>query len=268
MKYLDIYSTYKNRIFAACVWLILLIPLSAATQTVGDTLISSPTIDTSAIYPVEEASDAGETPIRLSDTVYFRSVPDSAVNRLKSSPDFEYANNPEYWVEEKEKESDSKGIGYLFEWLFTNPGVRMLMYLVLAAVLVYTVYKIVINNNLFYSASKKVKIAENFGEAEMMDDELDDKIGNAVSGKDYRNAVRFLYIKTLRNLNTRGWIQYHLQGTNYDYLNQVSNRSIAPDFGFLTQVYEYSWYGGFELSETQFETIYNNFKSLNKTITD
>ena len=98
----------------------------------------------------------------------------------------------------------------------------------------------------------------------MEDDNLDEKIKKAIADKDHRKAVRYLYFKTLRQLDQRGWIRYHAQATNYDYITQISSYPVAGDFKFLTQVYDYVWYGGFELTEEQFGIVHSNFQKIYK----
>jgi hypothetical protein len=78
--------------------------------------------------------------------------------------------------------------------------------------------------------------------------------------------VRYLYIKTLYALNDKNWIQFHAQATNNEYVKQMSEHKNINDFRFLTQVYEYVWYGRFEVTEQQFSVVHHNFKKFQATI--
>lgn len=263
------YDIFYNRLLQTGLVMILVFsPWRSTAQTTSDTVIESPVTDSTAVEPNDEFSeeDSSEQVSRLPDTIIFRSVPDTAVNRLKKEKEFEYANNPAYWIRKKEDQNDSKGFGYFLSWLFTSTAVRIIMYLLLAGVLIFTIYRIIINNNLFYTSSKSLKEANEEEKNEMEDGPLDEKITAAILAKEYRKAVRFSYFKTLRGLDAKGWIRYHAQATNYDYLVQFSKHSLASEFGFLTQVYEYVWYGGFELSENQFDMVQNNFQKMYKSL--
>ena len=70
--------------------------------------------------------------------------------------------------------------------------------------------------------------------------------------------------KRLKLLDQRGLIRYHPEATNYEYVNQLSNHPLAADFRFQTTVYEYVWYGEFELSYERFQAVHANFLKLHK----
>ncbi len=44
-----------------------------------------------------------------------------------------------------------------------------------------------------------------------------------------------MYLKALQLLNERQWIRYHADGTNYEYVNQMSGHKLASEFSFLTR---------------------------------
>ena len=263
------YNIFCHRLLQTGLVMILVFnPWPSTAQSPTDSAIGSPVTDSTAIAGNDEFSDedSSEQVSRLSDTIAFRSVPDTAVNRLKKEKEFEYANNPAYWIRKEDDQNESKGSGYFLIWLFSSSAVRIIMYLLLAAVIIFTIYRIIINNNLFYTSSKSIKEAAGEEKNEMEDEALDEKITAAILAKEYRKAVRYSYFKTLRGLDAKGWIRYHAQATNYDYLVQFSKHSMASEFGFLTRVYEYVWYGGFELSENQFDMVQNNFQKMYKSL--
>ena len=257
--------------------LLLIFPLIGLSQSTPDTsVIRELIVDSVSMYmndqlpeePAPEEDDEYEEAIesipRLPDTIIFRSVPDSTLAQLKSQREFEYANDPEYWIKKKKKERTSNGLDNFLDWLFGSSVVRIIMYILLGLIILYTLYRIIENNNLFYNSSKRTINNTSEDAVEMEDDNLDEKIKKAIADKDHRKAVRYLYFKTLRQLDQRGWIRYHAQATNYDYITQVGSYPVATDFKFLTQVYEYVWYGGFELTEEQFGIVHSNFLKIHK----
>lgn len=227
--------------------------------------INSVLDDADSDYSDEVAPDSS-TEVHEPDTVTFRAVPDTIVTALQKRKEFEYANDPEYWLKNKEREdTDSRSAGFL-EWLFFNPGVKIAMYILLAAVLGFAVYKVIVNNNLFYRGAKKKLAEAAVGEEIEMETDLESKIAKAIQVKDYRKAVRYLYVKSLRELDQKSLIRYHAQATNYDYLAQVSEFKFAGKFSFLTQVYDYVWYGGFEMTDDQFDKVLKDFNDFFKEI--
>jgi len=256
---------------------LLIFPLSGISQSTPDTVIQELIVDSGSINlndqlpetPVSENTDeyekeTTESFTRLPDTIIFRSVPDSTLSRLKSQREFEYANDPEYWIKKKKKERSRDGLDNAIDWVFGSSVIRTIMYIFLALIILYTLYRIIDNNNLFYNSSKRTINNLSEDAVEMEDDNLDEKIRKAITDKDHRKAVRYLYFKTLRQLDQRGWIRYHAQATNYDYITQISSYPVAGDFKFLTQVYDYVWYGGFELTEEQFGIVHSNFQKIHK----
>ncbi len=256
---------------------LLIFPLWGISQSTPDTVIQELIVDSSSINlndqlpetPVledtnEYEEETTESFTRLPDTIIFRSVPDTILSKLKSQKEFEYANDPEYWIKKKKKEKSNKGIGYFIEWVFGSSVVRIIMYIIIGLIILYTLYRIIENNNLFYNSSKRTISSLSEDAVEMEDENLDEKIRKAIADKDHRKAVRYLYFKTLRLFDQRGWIRYHAQATNYDYITQVNSYPVAGDFKFLTQVYDYVWYGGFELTEEQFGIVHKNFQKIIK----
>ncbi len=90
------------------------------------------------------------------------------------------------------------------------------------------------------------------------------EIGKAVAEKNFRLAVRLLYLRTLKELSERNIIEYRHEKTNSDYLNGLFGGNYYQSFFRLTRNFEYTWYGGFPLSEEAYQmmqTDFFNFKS-------
>lgn len=235
----------------------------AQDEEVVDTAIIAPPevmedkIETTSTDDADYQQEA-ETPVQPE----LRTVPDSSVNRMKQEKPFAYANDPAYWTKAaKEDTDDEKGFWYHFYKFFSSSGVRTVTYIILGVILVLIIYRIIVVNNLFMTASsrRRKEVADESG-TEIDDDNLDHKIQSAIQERNYRSAIRFMYLKSLRSLNDKGWIRYHAQATNNDYISQVHPYGIGNEFRFLTHVYEYVWYGEFALSEEQFSRVQQNFQ--------
>ncbi len=59
---------------------------------------------------------------------------------------------------------------------------------------------------------------------------LDEKIRESAANNEYRMAIRYLYLKTLRVLNERNAIKLHAKSTNNDYLQQMRTSSRYNEF--------------------------------------
>jgi hypothetical protein len=197
---------------------------------------------------------------KFSNEPVFRSVPDSTVERMKKEKEFAYANDPAYWV--KEKKVYKKGFwDYVFDF-FESDTTRIIFYILLAALIMFVLYRIVVLNELFvfYSSKIQKKAADTPSETDPLI--IDQHIRDAISQKNYPMAVRYLYLKSLYELNDKGLIQFHPEATDSNYLNQMSQHRRFEEFSFLTRVYEYTWYGKFDITEQQFSLIHHSFKNF------
>ncbi|MBO9571716.1 MAG: DUF4129 domain-containing protein [Chitinophagaceae bacterium] len=189
-------------------------------------------------------------------------VPDSVVHKMQKQKEFRYANDPSYWDLDK-PEDDGDWTYNLFLFLSTNPIVKWIAYIILGIIIVVVIYQVAASNNFFSFSKAKRKN----GDGEIPDDQLtaediDLRINEAINNKEYRTAIRYLYLKTLNALNEKNKIQMHAKATNYDYLQQMKSTTGYNDFALLTRIYEYVWYGEFQPGEQQFEKINNNFNQF------
>lgn len=194
-------------------------------------------------------------------TPEFRQVPDTAIQGLKNRKEFSYANDPGFWKPEpKVQKTRGKGFWDYFYDFFSSDGVRMIAYFLLIAFFVYVIYRIIVVNKLYlFYNSKKAKTVASGEVSDIQDINLDAKIQEALAAKDHRMAVRYMYLKALKLLNERQWIRYHADGTNYEYVNQMSGRKQANEFSYLTRIYDYVWYGEFAVTQDQFDIVHKNF---------
>jgi hypothetical protein len=245
------------------IWLylcLLCLPVVAAAQdyeeTVVDTIVSPPVADV-------ETYEAA--------TPELRAVPDSTVERLKRDERFAYANDPEYWSkikkeEEKQEDSErSKGFWNSVDNMLSSGTASTIFYIILGVICVLIIYRIVVVNNLYSGSRRRKEDTEVLPESEIDDNNLDQRVQAAILANDYRLAVRYMYLKTLRSLNDKGWIRYHAKATNNEYITQVHHYGVGNEFRFLTHVYEYVWYGEFALSVQQFERVQQDFNRFFNT---
>lgn len=222
---------------------------------------------TGAADTVTNASDTISNAIEHLYKPALRQVPDSLAARLRAQKDFEYANDPAYWRKEI-REPSSSGFWYYLSRFFLYPASRVIFYVLVVGILLYALYRVVLVNKLFifYPSSKAGKGGEE-GAEQMSEENIDEQLGQAINQKDYRNAVRCLYLRVLRGLHAKGYITWHAQATNDDYARQMRNHPSGTEFAFLTRVYDYVWYGGLEINEAQFGSVYNNFQNFYKNTT-
>ncbi len=84
---------------------------------------------------------------------------------------------------------------------------------------------------------------------------FDDAIENAVLVKDYRLAVRLLYLRCLKQLSDNHIINWKIEKTNNIYLNEITDEAQRRQFSIVTRQFEYVWYGDFPVDGQSFQNI-------------
>lgn len=188
-----------------------------------------------------------------------RQVPDSVSERLKKQKEFLYANDPAFW----KKDQRSDALGKAGASFLTSPIFKVVMYGLLTLLIAFVLYQIIVVNNLFIvRKSRRRKKEAGEEETALTTDQLEAGISRAVTQGQFRTAIRYYYLLTLRRLHDRNMIRLDARSTNYDYLSQMQGKKSAPDFAHLTRIYEYVWYGQHQPDASQFEKIQSGFKQF------
>jgi hypothetical protein len=267
VSYRSLFPTVKTFRFVLCLAALFFCASLAHAQDeeVVDTVVAPDIV----APPVEYTGDNGEKIEKLSEPgPEFRQVPDSTIQGLKNRKEFAYANDPGFWKPEpKIQEAPRKGFWEHFYDFFSADGVKIITYFLLIAFFAFVIYRIIVVNKLylFYRSGKTKAVAEG-DETDIQDINFDEKIQQALAAGNHRMAVRYMYLKTLKLLNEKQWIRYHADGTNYEYVNQMSGRKLASEFSFLTRIYDYVWYGEFAITPEQFDIVHKNFSHFYKAV--
>ncbi|MGZ3900124.1 MAG: hypothetical protein ACXVNQ_07100 [Bacteroidia bacterium] len=81
------------------------------------------------------------------------------------------------------------------------------------------------------------------------------KIKDALSGQDYRLAIRWHYLKMLYIYDKKRLIVFAPFKTNIDYGNELRGKEEQhKEFLKLSRIYEYVWYGQFTLHEESYSS--------------
>ena len=101
--------------------------------------------------------------------------------------------------------------------------------------------------------------------------DFDRLIEEAIAGLHYRRAVRLFYLQSLKQLTDRRLIDWRINKTNQDYLEELrrsgANPSVEPAFRRLTSLFEYICYGNFAVKPADFEEMRLSFQRFNQDVT-
>lgn len=214
-----------------------------------------------------------------------REIIKDSISTLKVKP---FANN----IADKYKDgefdyttNDTDGINLLqlllekfFNWLKDMFGIDLsflnsqileyIIYGIFGCLIIYLIVRTLTDtpmNSIFKKEDRKIAQMQ-FTEESIESVDFDGLISKAVSEKDYRLAVRYLYLKSLQLLSGSNIIEWHFDKTNADYQAEIKNPDTKRFFKNVSYVYDYVWYGEFAIDKTAFERTQDNFNQLNQSI--
>ena len=104
------------------------------------------------------------------------------------------------------------------------------------------------------------------GEENIHTIDFNEAIQQAVDDKNYRLAVRLLYLQSLKILADKGTIDWRIDKTNYAYGQELAGQPFQQSFLTLTREFEYNWYGNRAASPKEFESIRQTFSDFNRQL--
>jgi hypothetical protein len=109
-------------------------------------------------------------------------------------------------------------------------------------------------------SKKRVVLGEEIEEGMSAADLAEAGVAAARAG-DFRTAIRKLYIALLYDLSERKLLEIEPYATNRDYLSKVSRfDSLAAPMRYMTECFDYCWYGMFPASEQEFSAYFNRYQ--------
>jgi len=231
--------------------IVVLLIISSSSMAQDDVLETDTVYESIVTPPVEQSDDTTLFNNAEQKRIELREVDKKELEALKSDEAFWYAN-----AEPKKKEATTP---------FWQLGwVKTLTWIIIIGSFIAIIILFLSSSNVFLFRRKSKKLAA----AEEQDQEVQEdiytlnfakEIQKAIDKKDYRLAIRYLYLKTLKELSDKNIIRYRQERTNQDYVMEVFGTSYYKDFFKLTRHFEYAWYGKFDIGEEHFRMIHSQF---------
>lgn len=108
--------------------------------------------------------------------------------------------------------------------------------------------------------SNEIKIIESDEDINQLN--FDELISSAIENKQYKLAIRYLFLMSLKLLSEKGLIELRNNKTNYQYLSEIKNNQIADVFRNTTSSFEWIWYGDFPVNDAILKSSQNEFNKL------
>ncbi|GEQ85889.1 hypothetical protein ULMS_13970 [Patiriisocius marinistellae] len=145
---------------------------------------------------------------------------------------------------------------------------RYLIYGVLVIFAIYIVIKLLVGDNASsFFTKKSAQLAPlNVEEEHIENIDINSLIEKALQDNNYRLAIRYMYLKTLKQLSGASKIIWDFEKTNQDYYNEIEDPSLKTTFKRISYLYDYVWYGEFTLNEEDFISAQKDFERVKKHI--
>lgn len=150
----------------------------------------------------------------------------------------------------------------------TYKVVEFILYGVLIIFALYMIVRLLVGKKAaaFFSKDSRKLAPLNIQEEHIEQIDLDEFIRNALAQNNYRLAIRFMFLKALKELSFRNLIAWHFDKTNLDYYHEIEHPGLKENFKELSYLYDYVWYGEFDLDAPGFANAQHNFERFTKNL--
>ncbi|WP_299334077.1 DUF4129 domain-containing protein [uncultured Psychroserpens sp.] len=142
-------------------------------------------------------------------------------------------------------------------------------YVVIFLLVVFFIVKAIINkegNWVFGKSSDKSIIPVTDIENNIYEADFKSLIQNAEKENNYRLAIRYYYLWLLKTLSEAEIIDYDVEKTNSDYYIEIEKEEMKKDFSYTSYLYNYIWYGEFDIDDNQFNKAKDAFTQFLRSL--
>ena len=133
----------------------------------------------------------------------------------------------------------------------------------------FFIFKAVMNDEgqwVFGRSSDKnvIPVTDVEGNLDIVD--FDKLTQEAEANEEFRLAIRYYYLWLLKGLSQAEIIAYDNEKTNSDYVNEIQSETIKKEFAYTSYLYNYIWYGEFNVSDQDYRKAKHAFVKFLKSI--
>lgn len=223
----------------------------------------------SAKYPYYNYADTTKKILPTADEeliIDVRLLSDDLLDKYKNDPEFDYDGGPnesDDWIT-KIRNWINQQLAILRTSKVYSTLLDYLYYGLMIAALILIIRGLIKaeRRGLLFGKinSNEIKMIEN--EEDISQINFDELITAAIERKDYKLAVRYLFLKSLKLLSEKELIELRNNKTNHQYLSEIKNNRISNAFQIATSRFEWIWYGDFPVDESVMKTSQNDFNEL------
>lgn len=150
-------------------------------------------------------------------------------------------------------------------WVFFIEILPYILLVCFIAFIVWVFFKID-TGSLMMERIKAPETLLSDDEALLQRQDIQQLIDQALADGNYRLAIRFYYILLLQSLTNKELIDWKVQKTNHDYIYEITDLDMRKQFIKVTDIYDYIWYGNFDVDKNAFTKAESSFKTLSNQI--
>lgn len=154
-----------------------------------------------------------------------------------------------------------------FSRLFSNGNtgmiIQVIIYTLIIGSAIFSILKFIGANpaNLLRN-SKTQSFPYTVSEENIHEMDFEKEIGIAIDSHNYRLATRLIYLQALKLLSDLELIHWKPGKTNAEYFYELNAGILRSRFSSLGHIFEYAWYGGFEIEKNIMERARENFLDI------
>ena len=198
--------------------------------------------------------------------VDLRILSDDILEKYKNDPDFNYEGSPmqaedwitkiKNWINQQLALLRSSKIYSAF-WDYFYYGLMFIALILIVRGIILADRRGVLFGRI---DSNEIKFTEEAEDIERLD--FDELISASIFNKQYKLAIRYLFLKSLKLLSDKNIIDLRNNKTNYQYLSEIKNNQIAASFRNTADGFEWIWYGDFPVDDDIMKSLQKDFNQL------
>ncbi|MGH1519110.1 DUF4129 domain-containing protein [Chryseobacterium sp. JK1] len=137
--------------------------------------------------------------------------------------------------------------------------------IILVGFLLYFIIKYALGkegNFIFGKKNKKLDINVEELHENIHEINFPESIARFENAKDYRSAIRYQFLYVLKKLSDKKLINWNPEKTNKDYASELKAPSLKKDFSDLSYIFDYVWYGEFNIEEQSYHKFKDQYQAF------
>ena len=142
------------------------------------------------------------------------------------------------------------------------------IYILMGGLVIYLLVRFLIGENIsgLFKKNPPGIVDISLSEEQLEQIDLDALLKTALSNKDYRLAIRYQYLRSLKVLSRHSIIDWHFEKTNWDYIREINAPALKLIFKEVSYLYDYIWYGEQAVNEEIYRAAQARFEALHNQI--